>query len=135
MLWMTGLIGPLAYRQGGFVAIDLVLRLINRHFAALISKILLLISGVVLYWDIGIGWGEVNSLTARGKTATLFIYDFSSGEWEKMPRKFVFYSLFVGVILLFIVNLELILRSLIALMGQGDDLRPIGPEGDDLVAE
>ncbi len=135
MLWMTGLIGPLAYRQGAFVAIDLALRMINQRVAALISLLLLLISGVVLYWAIGIGWGEVNSLTARGKTASLFIYDFASGEWEKMPRKFAFYSLFVGVVLLFIVNLELILRSLITLLGSGDDLKPLVPEGNDMVTE
>ncbi len=135
MLWMTGLVGPLAYRQGGFVAIDLALRMINVRVAALVSLVLLLISGVVLYWAIGIGWGEVNSLTARGKTASLFIYDFSSGEWEKMPRKFVFYSLFVGVVLLFIVNLELILRSVIALLGHAKDLKPLVPEGDEMVAE
>ena len=52
-----------------------------------------------------------------------------------MPRKYVFYSLFVGVVLLFIVHLELILRSLITLLGQADDLRPVVPEGDDVIAE
>ena len=135
MLWMTGLIGPMAYRQGGFVSIDLALRMMNQRIAAMIMLVLLLISGFVLYWAIGIGWGEVNSLTARGKTASLFIYDFASGEWEKMPRKYVFYSLFVGVVLLFIVNLELILRSLITLLGNARDLRPIVPEGEEMVAE
>lgn len=135
MLWMTGLIGPLAYRHGGFVSIDLALQLMNERLAALISLLLLLISGVVLYWAMGIGWNEVNSLTARGKTASLFIYDFTAGEWEKMPRKYVFYSLFVGVVLLFIVNIELILRSLITLLGDARDLRPIGPEGDEVIAE
>ncbi|MEL7105058.1 MAG: TRAP transporter small permease subunit [Pseudomonadota bacterium] len=135
MLWMTGLIGPLAYRRGGFVSIDLLLQIINRRLAALITLFLLLVSGFVLYWAIGIGWGEVNSLTARGTTASLYIYDFAAGEWDKMPRKFVFYSLFVGVVLLFIVNLELILRSLITLLGQADDLRPVMPEGDDVIAE
>lgn len=135
MLWMTGLIGPLAYRQGGFVSIDLALQLMNARLAAFISLILLLISGLVLYWAMGIGWNEVNSLTARGKTASLFIYDFAAGEWEKMPRKYVFYSLFVGVVLLFIVNVELILRSLITLLGHARDLRPIGPEGDEVIAE
>ena len=34
-------------------------------------------------------------------------------------------SLLVGVILLIIVNIELILRSLITLLGGGEDLRPI----------
>jgi TRAP-type C4-dicarboxylate transport system permease small subunit len=135
MLWMTGLIAPTAYRQGGFVSIDLALQLMKPRLAALVSLVLLLISGFVLYWAIGIGWNEVNSLTARGKTASLFYYDFAAGEWEKMPRKYVFYSLFVGVILLFIVNLELTLRSLIILLGGEEDLRPIGPDTDEVLAE
>jgi len=135
MLWMTGLIAPMAYRQGGFVSIDLLLQLMHKRIAAVLSLILLFISGFVLYWAIGIGWNEVNSLTARGTTASLYYYDVFAGEWEKLPRRFVFYSLFVCVILLFIVNVELILRSLITLVGHEKVLRPIVPETDEIMAE
>ncbi|MDJ1007311.1 MAG: TRAP transporter small permease subunit [Paracoccaceae bacterium] len=135
MLWMTGLIAPLAYRQGAFVSIDLALQMMHTRLAAFVSLILLLIAGVVLYWAIGIGANEVTSLTARGKTASLYIWDFAEGGWEKMPRGYVFYSLFVGVILLFIVNVELILRSLITLLGAADELKPIVPDTDEIMAE
>lgn len=135
MLWMTGLIAPMAYRQGGFVAIDLVLQIINKRLAAVISLLLLFIAGVVLYWAVNIGWSEINSLTARGTTASLYYYDFAAGEWEKLPRRYAFMSLFVGVVLLFIVNVELILRSLITLLGRADELRPIVRDNDELVAE
>jgi len=136
MLWMTGLIAPLAYRQGGFVSIDLVLQLINQRLAALISLVLLAVAGTVLYWAMSIGWNEVTGFGGRFNTASLFLpvsLDFS--EWFRVPRAWAFASLLVGVVLLFIVNLELILRSLIALMGQAHTLRPIAPAGDDILVE
>ena len=44
-------------------------------------------------------------------------------------------SLFVGVILLFIVTIELILRSLITLLGGEDTIRPIPDNVDEIMAE
>lgn len=136
MLWMTGVIAPLAYRQGGFVSIDLVLQVINQRLAAVISLILLTVAGLVLWWAIGIGWNEVTGFGGQFNTASLFIpvsLDFS--EWFRVPRSWAFLSLFVGVVLLFIVNLELILRSLITLLGEAGTLRPIAPQGEDIIVE
>ncbi|MEM9710459.1 MAG: TRAP transporter small permease subunit [Pseudomonadota bacterium] len=134
MLWMTGLIAPLAYRRGGFVSIDLALRLIPERLAALISLVLLVIAGFVLYWGIGIGYSEVTGFGGRFDTASLYVplsLDFT--EWYRVPRSWMFSSLFVGVILLFVVNLELILRSVITMLGEASRLRPI--MGDDVVVE
>ena len=45
-----------------------------------------------------------------------------------MPRFYMFLSMFVGVCLLLVVNIELILRSIVTLLGGGDQLRPIPGE-------
>lgn len=136
MLWMTGLIAPMAYRRGGFVAIDMVLQMLPRRAAALLSLFLLMISGLVLVVGVQIGWGEVTGFGGRFNTAALYLpaaWDFS--EWMRVPRSWMFLSLFVGVVLLLIVNIELILRSLIELLGHGDELKPLAPPEEELMAE
>ncbi|MEL6168697.1 MAG: TRAP transporter small permease [Pseudomonadota bacterium] len=134
MLWLTGLMAPTAYRRGGFVAIDMLLEALPARAGAVLSLILLLIAGAVLAVAIPIGWGEVTGFMSRASTSTLYYWDFFAGEWEKIPRRWMFLSLFVGVILLAIVNVELILRSLITLLGHRDALRPI-PGADVVGAE
>jgi TRAP-type C4-dicarboxylate transport system permease small subunit len=135
MLWMTGLMAPTAFRRGGFVAIDMVVAALPQRIGAILTLGLLLISAAVLAVGIKLGWGEVNSFMSNSKMAALYYFDFSSGEFEKMPRRWMFYSLFVGVILLFIVNIELILRSVIEMLGGADRLRPIAPGEEEIMAE
>lgn len=128
MLWMTGLMAPTAFRSGGFVAIDMIQGVLPRIVGALLSLFLLGLSAIVLYWAIHIGYKEVTGLGGRFTTAALYVpmaLDFS--EWYRVPRSWMMMSIFVGVILLFMVNIELILRSLVGLAGRGDDLAPIGP--------
>jgi TRAP-type C4-dicarboxylate transport system permease small subunit len=136
MLWLTGLMAPTAYRRGGFVAIDMVVRAMPARVGALISLVLLLIAGSVLLVALPIGWNEVTGFGGRFATASLYLpvaLDFS--EWYRIPRSWMMLSLLVGVVLLLIVNVELILRSVIALLGGGDDLRPIPENVDEIMAE
>ena len=135
MLWMTGLMAPTAFRRGGFVAIDMLVAALPQRSGALLSLFLLLISGIVLATGVQLGWGEVNSFMSNANTAALYYFDIFTGEWEKMPRRWMFYSLFVGVVLLFIVNIELILRSVIEILGGADRLPPIAPGEDEIMAE
>ena len=128
MLWMTGLMAPTAFRSGGFVAIDMIQGVLPRFVGALLSLFLLGLSALVLYWAIQIGYKEVTGIGGRFTTAALYVpmaLDFS--EWYRVPRSWMMMSIFVGVILLFVVNIELILRALMGLAGRGDDLAPIGP--------
>ena len=134
MMWMTGLIAPMAYRRGGFVAIDMVVRALPERIGALLSLVLLVIAGGVLAMAIDIGWGEVTGFMSRAKTASLYYIDLS-GSWEKVPRQWMMMSFFVGVVLLFVVNVELILRSVITLLGGGDGLKELAPREDELMAE
>ncbi|MEM9344264.1 MAG: TRAP transporter small permease [Pseudomonadota bacterium] len=129
MLWMTGLIAPTGYRRGGFVAIDMLAAALPTRLAALLGLLLLGISLVVLAVALPLGWGEVTSFMARASTSSLYYFDIFAGEWEKVPRRWMLMSLFVGVVLLIIVNIELILRALITFFGGGEDLRPIPGAG------
>lgn len=136
MLWMTGLLAPMAYRRGGFVAIDMVVRMLPQRLGALLSLFLLIIAMVVLVYAIKIGWKEVTGFGGRFATAALYLptsWDFSS--WYRIPRSWMMASLLVGVILLAIVNVELILRSVIAMLGGKDRLRPLGLSQEEIMAE
>ncbi len=133
MLWMTGLMAPLAYRRGGFVAIDMVLLALPRALGSIIAILLLGVAGLVLVVAVNIGYGEITGFGSRFATASLYLPSFVDGAlvWERMPRFYMFLSLFVGVCLLLVVNIELILRSIVALMGGADRLRPI--PGDTMI--
>ena len=124
MLWMTGFMAPLAYRQGGFVAIDMLVRLLPVRVAQVLSFILLIIPLFVLIVALPIGWGEVTGFSAKFATASLYYLNLS-GEWVKVPRAWMGWSLLVGVVLLLTVNIELMLRSVITFFGGQDSLRPI----------
>lgn len=128
MLWLTGLMAPMAFRRGGFVAIDMIVLALPKRLGEIVSLILLLISAAVLLMAIKIGYGELTGFSAKFNTASLYVplsLDFS--EWYRVPRWWMMASLFVGVILLFIVNVELILRALITFFGGKDDLKNLLP--------
>lgn len=120
MLWMTGLMAPTAFRRGGFVALDMISGFLSKRIAAVLALILLLISIMILIMAVQIGYKEVTGFGGRFATASLYLPTFDG--WFRVPRSWMMLSLFVGVILLLAVNVELILRSLIQMMGGGDRL-------------
>lgn len=126
MLWMMGLMAPSAFRQGGCVAIDMLIMMMPKTLAALINLFLLLISLAVLIVSVKIGWKEITGFGGRFDTASLYLptsVDFSS--YYRVPRAWMMASLFVGVTLLTSVNIELILRTIVKMFGGGDRLTPI----------
>ena len=136
MLWLTGLMAPIAFRQGGFVAIDMVVQALPMRLGQIVSILLLIISAGVLALAVNIGWGEVTGFGGKFKSASLYVpISFDLSEWLRVPRSWMMTSLLVGVVLLFIVNIELILRSLITLLGGGDRLRELAPADDEVLAE
>ncbi|MCH2249762.1 MAG: TRAP transporter small permease [Cognatishimia sp.] len=127
MLWMTGLMAPTAFRSGGFVAIDVIDSLLPSKALQLLQIILLVVCLVVLIFAVQIGWKEVNGLGGRFATASLYVpTSFGFDEWYRVPRSWMMLSLFVGVALLILVNVELILRRVISLFGGGESLPVIG---------
>ena len=102
----------------------------------IVTLFLFFISAAVLAMAITIGWNEVTGFGGRFATAALYLpttLDFS--EWFRVPRSWMMLSLLVGVILLLIVNIELILRSIITLLGGGDSLKELQPPEEEIMAE
>lgn len=124
MLWLTGLMAPVAFRQGGFVSIDMLERALPRLLSAFLTLVLLVISMAVLIiaWDKGLH-NHVDSLSGRGNSATLRIpLDLFGGESIRFKNQWQYASLWVGINLLILVNVELIIRQIITLLGGGDRL-------------
>lgn len=147
MLWMTGMIAPSAYRRGGFVAIDMIERALTPTVLRILALALLLVSLLVLVVGVQFGFKHVGS-GCLFKSSTLWLpfklqfslpipltgldltlctraspsFGFEWG-WQKMPLALTYASLYLGLILLVIVNIELVLRNLIGLLGGEDRLR------------
>lgn len=125
MLWMTGLIAPTAYRHGGFVAIDMVERALPRAVAAALSIVLLLLSLIVLLKGIELGWDHVSSGWLFASPSLKIPLNWIGGEAIRVKLAWTYMSLFLGIVLLTVVNLELLLRAAITALGDAGRLRPL----------
>ncbi|WP_128255519.1 TRAP transporter small permease [Falsirhodobacter deserti] len=135
MLWLTGLMAPTAFRRGGFVAIEMLRNLLPALLATLVALFCLALCALVLWFGIRIGWSEATGFSGRFDTVSMNVpTSLDLSEWRKVPRAWMMASLATGVTLLFAVNIELILRSVITLMGGGSRL-PVIPETQNVGAE
>jgi TRAP-type C4-dicarboxylate transport system permease small subunit len=117
---------PTAFRRGGFVAIDMLAMALPRIAGQLLTLLLLFMSLLVLVFAVKIGWNEVTGFGGRFATASLHVpTSVAFDEFFRVPRSWMMTSLLVGVVLLAIVNMELILRSIITMLGGEEDLPPI----------
>lgn len=117
MLWMTGLIAPSAFRWGGFVAIDMLPLALPRKSGLVLTLFLLLLSVTVLWVGLGLGWGHAMGFGGNFDSSSLRLpFDLIGGETVKVKLRYMYGSLLVGVFLLFLVNIELILRTIFALV-------------------
>jgi TRAP-type transport system small permease protein len=126
MLWSTGLMAPTAFRRGGFVAIDMIVRMLPRGVATIVSVFLMAVTILVLWISLGIGWSEVTGIGGRFETDSLWVpasLDFSV--WMKVPKSWMMAALLVGVALLLAVAVELALRNIYALIRGPEGLRDI----------
>jgi TRAP-type transport system small permease protein len=126
MLWSTSLMAPTAFRRGGFVAIDMVIRLLPGVVAAALSVVLMAVTILVLWIALGIGWSEVTGLGGRFETDSLRVpVSLDLSAWMKVPKGWMMASMLVGVALLLLVAAELALRNLYALIRGQEGLRDI----------
>ncbi|WP_180996052.1 TRAP transporter small permease [Tabrizicola aquatica] len=126
MMWSTALMAPTAFRRGGFVAIDMVIRLLPRMVATGLSVFLMAVTILVLWIALGIGWSEVTGLGGRFETDSLRVpVSLDLATWMKVPKSWMMASLLVGVALLLLVAVELTLRNLYALIWGPQPLREI----------
>ncbi len=138
MLWMTGLMAPTAFRRGGFVAIDMVVRALPLRLGAILSLALLCLAMLILVIGFRIGANEVCGFGGRFDTVSLYVPDMGvrvnmaalcgfdilnafsltqTSGWMKVPRWWMMLSIHVGVGLMVLVCLELILRNVVSLLG------------------
>ena len=157
MQWMIALMAPVAYRRGGFVAIDMLERALPGRLSTLLTLLLTLVSLAVLIAALPHATAHVQS-GCLFRSATLWLpftlelavplpgeaaltlcsgndwaFGFEWG-WTKMPNALAFVALKIGVILLIAVNAEMVLRLIARLLGGADRLAPI-PDADLPVAE
>jgi len=125
MLWMTGLMAPLAYRMGGFVSIDMLERALPRTVSAILTLALM---GIILWvlviaWDRGLN-NHVDTISGRGCSSSLrWPFGIEIGKCgNRFQNNYQYASLWVGVNLLILVNIELMIRQVIKLLGHGDRL-------------
>lgn len=126
MLWSTGLMASTAFRRGGFIAIDMVIRMLPRMVATGLSVFLMAVTILVLWIALGIGWSEVTGLGGRFETDSLRVpVSLDLATWMKVPKSWMMASLLVGVALLLLVAVELALRNIYVLIRGPDGLREI----------
>jgi len=125
MLWLTGLMAPIALRQGGFVAIETISQFLPNRMMSLLTMFLLILSLAVLCVAVQLGWKHVNSgwlFASASLTLPLNLIGMSA---VKLKLAWMYSSLFVGSALMLIVTIELILRQFITLFGHKHLLRPL----------
>ncbi|MFN6978976.1 MAG: TRAP transporter small permease [Gemmobacter sp.] len=157
MLWMTGLMAPYAYRRGGFVAIEMLVLMLPRRLAAVLSLGLLALCLALLLFAYRIGTSELCGFVARSGVDALWVPDLGvrfdlravcgiaglgdlpafigawslappdPAGWFKVPRWWMMLSFHAGVCLMVVVTVELMLRAVVETLGGADRLDPIAP--------
>ena len=125
MLWLTGLMAPIALRQSGFVAIDTLHRFLPRRGVSLLALILALTSLIVLSVAVQLGWKHVNSGWLFSSASLKIPLQLIGFKMIKLKLAWMYLSMFVGVALMIAVNIEMILRQLIVLGDKNIRLRPV----------
>lgn len=125
MLWLTGLMAPIALRQGGMVAIRGVLEKFPFLLFKLMSLMLMAIALLVLIVALQLGMNHVSSGWLFASSSLKLPLSLIGMKSIKIKLAWMYMSLLVGVGLMIVVKIELILRLLLDLIGISDRLPPI----------
>ncbi|MBL6622566.1 MAG: TRAP transporter small permease [Alphaproteobacteria bacterium] len=125
MLWLAGLMGPVALRQGSMVAIDGIQTLLPGLVCKLLIFFLLLVSMMVLLVAVKLGWAHVSSGWLFASSSLKVPLHLIGMKAVKIKLAWAYMSLFVGFCLMVLVNLELLLRMAVTLAGKEAALKPI----------
>ena len=128
MLWLAGLMGPIAMRRGSMVAITSLHNLLPGILCQLLILFLLLLSLVVLIVAINLGWEHVNSGWLFASSSLKLPLHLIGMKAIKIKLAWSYMSLFVGYCLMFLVNLELVIRVFITILGGSAHLKPLQTE-------
>ena len=125
MLWLAGLMGPIALRQGSMVAILGIQSFLPSRICRVLIFGLLLVSFAVLIVAVELGWAHVNSGWLFTSSSLKVPLNLIGMKAIKMKLAWSYMSLFVGFCLMSLVNLELLLRTAISIFGGESQLKPI----------
>ena len=128
MLWLTGLMAPIALREGGMVAITGILERLPKPVFKIVSLILMMIGLAVLLVAVQMGWKHVNSGWLFASASLKVPLSLIGMKSIKIKLAYMYMSLFAGTILMIVVMVELILRSLVGLFGFADRLPALGKQ-------
>ena len=129
MLWSAGLMIGTAYRRGGLVAIEVLSAILPRVLRHVLTLALLALSLVILWAGLQIGLKEVTGISGRFGTDSLNVpVSLDLSQWMKVPKSWQMASMVVGLVALIAVNLELMLREFIALIGGSKRLPDIADQ-------
>lgn len=127
MLWMTGLIAPSAMRWGGFVAIEMLPQAMPKRLGHVLSLVLLLLSAVVMYVSIQFGWSHTFGFGGNFDASAMRVpLDWVGGESVRVKLRYMYGALLFGVVMIFVVNIELLLRNIILLLNPDQELPDTG---------
>jgi TRAP-type C4-dicarboxylate transport system permease small subunit len=125
MLWLTGLMAPIALRQSGFVAIDTLHRFLPHRGVSLLAILLATASLIVLFIAVQLGWKHVTSgwlFSSSSLRVPLYLIGF---KMIKLKLAWMYLSILTGVVLMILVNIEIIIRQILILLDKNVTLRPI----------
>lgn len=114
MLWMTGLIAPLAYRHGGFVAIEMVPLALKGALSHLLIAAILVVSLCVILVGTSYGWDHTMGFGGNFDSSSLKLpLDIIGLDTVRVKLRYMYGSLLVCMLLMIPVNIELLLRHVI----------------------
>ena len=122
MLWMTGLMAPLALRHGGFVAIDMFQQMLPRLLATILQITLWLVALIVLIVAVQIGWDHFNAGWLFKSSSMKIPAGLISERPVRMPLAYSYLSLLLSVCLMISVSVELTMRHVGQLLTGHDPL-------------
>ena len=127
MLWMTGFIAPSAYRWGGFVSIEMLVRLMPSRMVKILTLMLLMISLLVLVVGLHFGLKHVASGWLFSSSYMKWPLHLIGMEATRVKLAWMYMSLPVGMAMITLVNVELIIKNFLWLWNPDLEL-PTDPD-------
>lgn len=131
MLWMTALMAPSAFRWGGFVAIEMVPDGLPRLPGLVLALVLYSVSIAVIVMGLTYGWSHTMGFGGNFNSGSLRLrLDWFGGEMVRVKLRYMYGSLLTGMAMLFLVNIEMILRTLVSILSPQAEQPPTDmPDG------
>ncbi|MBO9479488.1 TRAP transporter small permease subunit [Shimia sp. R11_0] len=123
MLWLVAFMAPSAMRWGGFVAIDTLPNMLSRVPGLVLHLVLLCCALMVLLIALQHGYAHTFGFGGRFDSSSLRVpLEWFGGEGFKIKLRYMYGALLFCVAMLFVVTVELILRTFMTLISPATEL-------------